>query len=98
VRHAWRLATGGLLPELSIFVDVPVDLGLRRVGRRGAKDRLEAEDRAFHERVREGYLELLASEPERWVRVDGARREADVAHDIREAVFERLGVRAHGLR
>jgi dTMP kinase len=42
------------------------------VGRRGAHDRLEAEEKEFHERVRAGYEALAAEEPSRWLRLDGA--------------------------
>lgn len=86
-----ELATGGLRPELTLLLDVPVEVGLGRVHRRGAPDRLDAEERAFHERVRAGYLALAAAEPRRWVRID-ADAESDVVARRVRAALETHGV------
>ena len=91
VRELAVLATRGLRPDLIVLLDVPVDVGLARVGRRGAHDRLEAEVREFHDRVRAGYESLRAEEPSRWLQLDGAAPP--------DVVFEALwsGVVARGL-
>jgi dTMP kinase len=78
IQRLAELATGGLRPDLIVLLDLPVEEGLSRVGRRGAQDRLEAEEDAFHHRVRAGYLELMAAEPERWLRLDASVKAAKV--------------------
>jgi dTMP kinase len=84
-----ELATGGLRPDLIVFLDVPVDVGLGRVGRRGAHDRFEVEERAFHDRVRQGYLELMDAEPDRWLRLDGTADEDTVFDSLWAALVRR---------
>jgi dTMP kinase len=92
------LATGGLRPDLTLFFDLPLEIGLTRVSQRGKRDRLESEVREFHERVHGGYLKLLAAEPDRWIRIDATGSEADVEARTRAAVEARGLAPSHGLR
>ena len=79
-----RLATGGLKPDLTLIFDLPVAECLARTSRRtetdNPTDRLDAEDAAFHTRVRDAYLKIAATEPER-VRVISASGSINETHD-----------------
>ena len=86
-------ATDGLSPDLTILLDLPVDVGLARKAPSDVT-RFEAEfDIAFHERVRAGFLAIAAAEPARVVVIDATAPEDDVASRIVRAVHARL---AHG--
>jgi len=65
--NAW--ATGGLLPTLTVLIDLPTEVG--RARRRGVHDRLESEADDFHRAVRERFLALAGAEPDRYLVVDG---------------------------
>ena len=82
IRQVAELATGGLRPDLIVLLELPIEEGLARVGRRGGHDRMESEVREFYERVWSGYQELLAREPSRWVRVSGEGTEDAVAERL----------------
>ena len=77
------LATGGLMPDLTLLFDLPVAESLARHKRRAAegdaRDRLDAEDEAFHARVRNAYLQIAAADPDR-VRVIDATRSIEETH------------------
>jgi dTMP kinase len=91
VRALVRYATGGLLPDLTLLLDVDVETGLsRRQTSGGEWNRLDAYQLDFHRRVREGYLELAKLEPNRWVRVDASRSLELVQADLRNAILKRL--------
>jgi dTMP kinase len=98
IRSVAVLATGGLRPDLTLFFDLPVEVGLDRVGRRGSRDRIESEVREFYVRAREGYLALATEEPHRWVRIDALGSEAEVEERTRAAVEARGLAPSHGLR
>jgi dTMP kinase len=89
IRQLTSLATGDLRPDVIVLLDVPVAMGLGRVGRRGGSDRLEREVVAFHERVRAGFLSLLAEEPSRWLRLDGTQAEDVVFRQLWEGLVAR---------
>lgn len=84
-------ATGGLLPDLTVLLDLDPSVGLRRAGARASPDRLEAASLAFHEAVRAGFLALAADAPQRYVVLDAAAGPDVVAVAVREAIAARLG-------
>jgi dTMP kinase len=83
-------ATGGLVPDLTILLDLAPEVGLQRRLDAGGLNRLDAYDINFHHRVRDGYLRLAKEEPERWVVVDADRTFEEVQKDIRAIIQENL--------
>ena len=79
-------ATGGLRPHVTVLLDLEPSIGLARASSRGAKDRLELADLAFHQRVRAGFLELAGLEPERFLVVDAMLPEQMIHESILSAV------------
>jgi dTMP kinase len=74
LRYIQDWATGSLQPHRTILLDCAVGTAFQRMElRSGDKDRIEEESRAFHERVRDGYLQLASAEPERFVVLDAER-------------------------
>ncbi|APB33565.1 thymidylate kinase [Gloeomargarita lithophora Alchichica-D10] len=84
------LATGGLTPDLTLWLDVPVPIGLARAKKRGVLDQMERESLAFHERVRSGYQHLTTQYPERLVRIAGELPVEQVFTQICAAIAARL--------
>lgn len=81
---------GDLQPDLTLLLDLPVDLGLRRISGRGLADRLEQESAAFFERVRQNYLQRAASDPKRFAIVDASHPEEAVWIGIEQVLRERI--------
>lgn len=85
-------STGGLMPDLTLFLDLPPSVGLARVARYRADkdDRLDREALSFHEKVREGYLLLAREEPERIVTIDATATPDDVYSRSLSAILARM--------
>ena len=87
----YDLVVGGRRPDVTIILDLPVDEGLTRAAARsGGGDRYERMDRAFHERLRDGFLDIAEREPERCVLIDATRSIDAVASAVWDSVSDRL--------
>jgi len=92
LRAITQFATGGLVPDLTFYIDVPAEVGLTR-RQRGKTNRLDQKDVEYHTRVRNGYLELAKAEPRRWVVIDGTASVEEVQGQIRARMMSELGGR-----
>ena len=88
VRSLSRWATDDTWPDLNVLIDLPVEVAAARLGE--DLDRFEQAGDGFHQLVTEGFRELAAADPERWVVIDGAPPVDEVAAAVRIAVEERL--------
>ena len=87
VREVSLWATEGLMPDVTVLLDVPADIGLaRQASEERAYDRLEAEALEFHERVRDSYLAIAQENPDRVVVIDGTA----AIDEVHRAVLERV--------
>lgn len=95
------LATGGLRPDLTVYLDLPIEVGLKRRGlkHQGGElqlplmekwDRLDVQKLDFHRRVREGYLEMAGEDPGRWMVIDATQTVKVIEEEIRARVEARL--------
>ncbi len=89
-----RLIAGDFAPDLTLILDLPVDLGLARAqSRPGAETRFERKPRAFHEKLRQGFLDIARREPQRCAVIDAAG-DVDAVHQaVLAGVRERLQVK-----
>lgn len=93
VRNVNQVAVGGTWPDLTLLLDVDIDvLTQRLIGAERYHDKIEERGREFQNRVRRGYLELAAMESGRFYRIDaGVRGVEDIQAEIRRIVEERMG-------
>lgn len=91
LRSLLDFSTDGLKPDLTLLMDIPIEAGMARKHENGVEwNRLDAYAEAFHQRVRQGYRELVKAEPERWVVIDAAQSKEDVQQAMRKVIIERL--------
>ena len=88
-----RIACRGLVPDLTLVIDIDTETGLARARQRNdqtqdVETRLDEEELSFHRKVREAYHQLSADEPRRVKTIDGARPPEEIALDVRERVEE----------
>jgi dTMP kinase len=94
IKQVIKLATGGLKPDLTLFFDLPVSIGLQRMSKRDEmgqlKNRLDKENSEFYERVREAYLNIIAKEPKRFRVIDSTQSVEQVHAQALEALTKYL--------
>ena len=84
-----KVATGGLMPDITVWVDVDLRTARERGWGTGA-DRIEAEDEAFFHRIQQGFATICKAEPHRVFRVDGTRSVSDVFEAVKKGVANRM--------
>lgn len=84
--NAW--ATGGLVPDLTVLLEIPPEAGLRRLP--APADRIESESQEFHERVREGFRALAEADPDRYLVLDASRPQGELSREIQYRIREIL--------
>ena len=91
VRSLVKYATGGLIPDLTVLLDVDVEEGLRRKKKDNEWNRLDAYTVEFHQRVRKGYHQMVQAEPNRWSVVNAGNIWQAVQDDLRKTIMEFIG-------
>lgn len=89
LRAANRFATRGLLPDVTFLFDLDPEIGLSRVMARNESNRMDREPLAFHQRVRDGFLELARSEPSRFVVLDATKTPSELSDEVYSEVVRR---------
>ena len=91
VRALVKYATGGLVPDLTILLNVDIEVGLRRKKKNGVEwNRMDAHEVEFYKRVHAGYLQMVQQEPGRWVVVDAGQEWKSVQEELKNVVESSL--------
>lgn len=90
-----QIATHGLIPDLTLFMDLPAEIGLKRAKGDTLGDRIEKESIVFHQRVRDGFIALAERFPERIVRIDALQSIEQVTDNVRSIVSSRMNLEGH---
>ena len=90
VRALVKYATGGLVPDLTVLLDVDVEIGIGRKTKSQEWNRMDAYTLEFHQRVRAGYLEMVKQEPKRWQVVDAGKGWDEVQEQLRATILKKL--------
>lgn len=90
-----ELATGGLRPDVTLLFDLPVEVGMERNRGAGKSDRMELEAREFHERVREGFLQIATTEPQRVKLIDASLAVDEVHREAFDVLLAALKSRGY---
>ena len=91
IRALVKYATGGLTPDLTILLDVDVEVGLKRKKQNASEwNRMDDHEVAFYKRVRAGYLEMVNAEPKRWVVVNSEQTWESVQAELRRVILASL--------
>ena len=90
VRTLVKYATGGLVPDLTVLLDVDIEEGLKRKKKDNEWNRLDAYTVEFHQRVKKGYHQMVKMEPNRWVVVDAGQAWDSVQEQLKKVVLDKL--------
>lgn len=88
-----QVAIGDFAPDLTLLLDVPVEVGMARMRARGKADRIEQAGTAFFERIRTGFREYALSHPSEVALIDGTKELAQVSAQVEQVLTERLGAK-----
>jgi dTMP kinase len=92
IQQLEQYVLGDLRPDLTILLDIPVEVGMARVMQRGEPDRFEREKLDFFDKVRQGYHHRLRAEPDRFALIDASQSLKNVQQQIAAALAEKLDI------